>query len=131
MNSMRTRGREVVATKAKKSEQIIVHTRNARCPIASPNAKYSQSASTVITAVATATAHVGVNNTNPTTTGINTSAVATRFQVMQTVLTGRLPTTSQIKSGFPTELYSHKPPVWVPHPAPFRAQVLHRGVRCG
>src|SRR6266436_5686038 len=85
--------------------QIIVHTRYARCPIASPNAKYSQSASTVITAVATATTAVDVNNTNPTTTGISTSAVATRFQVMQTVLTGRLPTPSQIESGFPTELY--------------------------
>src|SRR5713101_8065277 len=91
-------GREAVATKTRKSEQTIVHTRYARCPIASPNAKYSQSASTVITAVAT-----------PTTTGINTSAVATRFQVMQTVLAGRLPTPSQIDSGFPTELYRLSP----------------------
>src|SRR5260370_3374363 len=88
-------------------EQTTVHARYARCPIASPNAKYSQSASTVITAVAIATTHVGVNNTIPTTTGINTSAVATRFHVMQTVLTGRLPTPSQNESGFPTDLYSH------------------------
>src|SRR5882672_3303129 len=109
MKLIRTGGREVVATKTKKSEQTIVHTRYARCPIASPNAKYSQSASTVITAVATATTHVGVNNTIPTTTGINTSAVATRFQVIQTVLTGRPPRSSQIDSGFPTELYSHSP----------------------
>src|SRR5882757_7570163 len=85
--------------------QVTVKSRYARCPIASPNAKYSQSANTVITAVATATAAVDANSTNPTTTGINTSAVATRFQVMQTVLTGRLPTPSQIESGFPTELY--------------------------
>src|SRR5260370_25538397 len=83
------------------------HTPYARCATAPPNAKYSQSASTVITAVATATTQVGVNNTIPTTTGINTNAVATRFQVMQTVLTGRLPTPSQIESGFPTELSSH------------------------
>src|SRR6267378_8304563 len=89
--------------------QVTVKSRYARCPIASPNAKYSQSANTVITAVAMATAHVGANSTNPTTTGINTSAVATRFQVMQTVLTGRLPTPSQNESGFPTELYSHSP----------------------
>ena len=49
--------------------QVAVQIRYARCPIASPNAKYSQSANTVITAVAIATTHVGVNNTNPTTTG--------------------------------------------------------------
>src|SRR5882762_7545661 len=87
--------------------QVTVKSRYARCPIASPNAKYSQSANTVITAVATATAHVGVNNTVPATTGINTSAVATRFQVMQTVLTGRLPNPSQNESGFPAELYRY------------------------
>src|SRR5580692_8044927 len=102
-------------------EQKIVQIRYARCPIASPSAKYSQSASTVITAVTTATAHVGVNNTNPTTTGINTSAVATRFQVMQTVLTGRLPTPSQIESGFPTELYSHSLPTGGMYPRFFSA----------
>src|ERR1700747_2422598 len=85
----------------------MVHNRYARCPMASPNAKYSQSASTVTTAVAIATTHVGVNSTKPTTTGINTSAVATRFQVIQTVLTGRPRHPSQIDSGFPTELYRH------------------------
>src|SRR5258705_1581727 len=87
--------------------QVTVKSRYARCPIASPNAKYSQSASTVITAVATATAAVDANNTSRTTTGINTSAVATRFQVMQTALTGRLPTPSQHESRFPAELYRY------------------------
>src|SRR5215469_12530375 len=59
--------------------------------MASPRAKYSQSARTVIAAVAMATTQVGVNNTRPTTTGINTSAVATRFQVMNRNSSRNLP----------------------------------------
>src|SRR5271169_5507690 len=91
-------------------ELKIVHTRYARCPIASPNAKYSHNASTVIAAVATATTHVGVNSTIPTTTGINTSAVATRFQVIQTVLIPTIPRPNQNVAGLPSELYRHSTP---------------------
>src|SRR5216684_1265804 len=79
--------------------------------MASPNAKYSHSASNAIIAVATATTTVDVYSTKTTTTGINTAAVATRVQVIQTVLTGRLPVTSQNESGFPTELYSRSSPL--------------------
>ena len=43
--------------------------------MASPSAKYSHSASIVITAVATATTTVDVYSTKTTTTGINTAAV--------------------------------------------------------
>src|SRR5690348_8319580 len=51
--------------------------------MASPNAKYSKSASSVINAVAKATMAVEPHNTRPTTTGTSTAAVTTRFQVMK------------------------------------------------
>src|SRR6266478_2121478 len=50
--------------------------------MASPRAKYSNSASTMISASARATQAVDAHNTSPTTNGIKTTAVATRFQVI-------------------------------------------------
>src|ERR1700686_1159218 len=51
--------------------------------MASPSAKYSQRASTIISPIASATSDVAHHSTTPTTIGINTTAVATRFQVME------------------------------------------------
>src|SRR5260370_6936506 len=51
--------------------------------MASPRAKYSNSASRVTKATARATIAVGPHNTRPTTTGISTAAVATRFHVIE------------------------------------------------
>src|SRR3954447_19180118 len=51
--------------------------------MASPIEKYSTIARIVTIANAAATHAVGANNTSPTTTGINTTAVATRFQVIK------------------------------------------------
>src|SRR6266446_6164050 len=50
--------------------------------MASPRAKYSNSASAMISASARATQAVDAHNTSPTTNGIKTTAVATRFQVI-------------------------------------------------
>src|ERR1700730_14981218 len=63
--------------------QVAVQNRYARCPIASPSAKYSKSASTIMSASTSATHAVEAHKTIPTTNGIKTAAVATRFQVMK------------------------------------------------
>src|SRR6266436_3620859 len=65
------------------SAQLAVQNRYARCPIASPKAKYSNSASIVTSATARASSAVDPHSTIPTTNGINTTAVATRFQVIE------------------------------------------------
>src|SRR6266704_2358755 len=65
-----------------KSAHVAVQNRYARCPMASPRAKYSNSANRVTRARVIATIAVGPHNTRPTTTGISTAAVATRFQVI-------------------------------------------------
>src|SRR6267378_2519236 len=51
--------------------------------MASPSAKYSKSASSVTSATARATIAVEPHTTKPTTNGIKTTAVATRFQVIE------------------------------------------------
>src|SRR5260370_39803632 len=51
--------------------------------MASPRAKYSNSASRVTKATARATIAGEPHNTRPTTTGISTAAVATRFHVIE------------------------------------------------
>src|ERR1700751_5586942 len=63
--------------------QVAVHKRYARWPIASPSVKYSKIASRITNASATATSPVGAASTRLTTSGINTTAVATRFQVIE------------------------------------------------
>src|SRR5712691_4368525 len=65
------------------SAQLAVQNRYARCPIASPSAKYSNNASSVTNPTANATIAVDPHNTVPTTNGISTAAVATRFQVIK------------------------------------------------
>src|SRR6266403_2593011 len=50
--------------------------------MASPKEKYSKIASRTSSASAIATSAVGAASTRPTTSGISTTAVATRFQVM-------------------------------------------------
>src|SRR5437870_5061980 len=65
------------------SAHVAVQKRYARCPIASPKAKYSNSASIVTNPTASATIAVDPHSTIPTTNGINTTAVATRFQVIE------------------------------------------------
>src|SRR5260370_38930183 len=70
-------------TYTSKNAQVAVQKRYARWPIASPSAKYSKSASTIISASASATNAVEPHSTSPTTTGIKTTAVATRFQIMK------------------------------------------------
>src|SRR6266852_8611188 len=50
--------------------------------MASPSAKDSKSANRIMSASASATHAVEPHNTIPTTKGISTAAVATRFQVM-------------------------------------------------
>src|SRR5467141_2393259 len=65
------------------SAQLAVQNRYARCPIASPKAKYSNSASIVTNPTASARSAVDPHNTIPTTNGIKTTAVATRFQVIE------------------------------------------------
>src|SRR6267143_5058652 len=67
----------------RRSAQLAVHNRYARWPIASPKAKYSNNASNVTSPTASATIAVDPHNTIPTTNGINTPAVATRFQVIE------------------------------------------------
>src|SRR5712692_346139 len=67
----------------RKSAQVAVQKRYARCPIASPRAKYSNNASMVTRATASATIAVEPHTTKPTTNGISTAAVATRFQVIE------------------------------------------------
>src|SRR5258708_30333544 len=67
----------------RKSAQVAVQKRYARWPMASPSAKYSNSASSVTSATASATIAVEPHNTKPTTNGISTAAVATRFQVIE------------------------------------------------
>src|SRR5260370_20315021 len=67
----------------RKSAKLAVHKRYARWPIASPRAKYSNNASIVTSATASATIAVEPHTTKPTTNGINTAAVATRFQVIE------------------------------------------------
>src|SRR6266404_4415757 len=57
--------------------------------MASPSAKYSNSASTIISASTSATHAVEPHSTSPTTNGIKTTAVATRFQVMKKESPGR------------------------------------------
>src|SRR5271165_3068025 len=51
--------------------------------MASPSAKYSNSARSITSARARVTTVVGAQSTRATTTGINTAAVAIRFQVMK------------------------------------------------
>src|SRR5207245_9266866 len=51
--------------------------------MASPSAKYSKSASSVTRAMANETNAVEPDSTRPTTIGINTAAVTTRFQVIE------------------------------------------------
>src|SRR5438876_1014588 len=63
--------------------QLAVQNRYARCPIASPSVKYSNRASSVTNPTASAKIAVDPHNTIPTTNGINTTAVATRFQVIE------------------------------------------------
>src|ERR1700676_4754309 len=63
--------------------QVAVQKRYARWPIASPSAKYSKTASTIISASTSATHAVDAHKTMPTTNGIRTAAVAPRFQVMK------------------------------------------------
>src|SRR6266702_100871 len=67
----------------RKSAHMAVQKRYARCPMASPRAKYSNSASRVTRARAIATIAVEPHNTRPTTKGISTAAVATRFHVIE------------------------------------------------
>src|SRR6266478_9686830 len=67
----------------RRSAQLAVHNRYARWPIASPKAKYSNNASNVTSPTASATIAVDPHNTIPTTNGINTTAVATRFRVIE------------------------------------------------
>src|SRR6266581_6140631 len=66
-----------------KSAHMAVQNRYARCPMASPRAKYSNSASRVTRARAIATIAVEPHNTIPTANGISTAAVATRFHVIE------------------------------------------------
>src|SRR5437899_4630037 len=63
--------------------QLAVQNRYARCPIASPSVKYSNRASSVTNPTASAKIAVDPHSTIPTTNGINTTAVATRFQVIE------------------------------------------------
>src|ERR1700686_5345278 len=63
------------------SAQVAVQKRYARWPIASPSAKYSKSARSITSASTSATTMVEPHKTRLTTTGINTAAVATLFQV--------------------------------------------------
>src|SRR6202158_2585093 len=70
-------------TKIRRSAQVAVQNRYPRCPIAPPSAKYSNSASSVTRAPASATIAVEPHATKPTTNGIKTTAVATRFQVIE------------------------------------------------
>src|SRR6266404_4310222 len=70
-------------TKMSSSAQVAVQNRYARWPIASPSAKYSNSASIVTNPTANATIAVEPHKTIPTTNGISTAAVATRFQVIE------------------------------------------------
>src|SRR5713226_9009284 len=65
------------------SAQVAVQNRYARCPTASPSAKYSNSASSVTNATASASRVVEPHNTSPTAKGISTAAVATRFHVIE------------------------------------------------
>src|SRR5260370_32007880 len=67
----------------RKSAKVAVKKRYARCQIASPSAKYSNSASSITRATASATIAVEPHTTKPTTNGISTAAVATRFQVIE------------------------------------------------
>src|SRR5713101_2913365 len=67
----------------RRSAQVAVQKRWARCPMASPKVKYSNSASSVTRPTASATIAVEPHNTSPTAKGINTAAVATRFHVME------------------------------------------------
>src|SRR6266481_7190684 len=67
----------------RKSAHMAVQKRYARWPMASPRAKYSNSASRVTKATARATIAVEPHSTRPTTTGISTAAVATRFHVIE------------------------------------------------
>src|SRR6202158_6061871 len=69
--------------KMSRRAQPAVQNRYARCPMASPSAKYSKSASSVTRATASATIAVNPPTTKPTTNGIKTTAVATRFQVIE------------------------------------------------
>src|SRR5712691_9182620 len=66
--------------------------------MASPSAKYSKSANRIMSASASATHAVEPHNTIPTTKGISTAAVATRFQVMN-----RNPSTPQGRLTVDTE----------------------------
>src|ERR1700682_2302400 len=68
--------------KMSRRAQPAVQNRYARCPMASPSAKYSKSASSVTRATASATIAVEPHTTKTTTNGIKTTAVATRFQVI-------------------------------------------------
>src|SRR5712664_2623360 len=70
-------------TKMSSSAQVAVQNRYARWPIASPSAKYSNSASIVTNPTANATIAVDPHKTIPTANGISTAAVATRFQVIE------------------------------------------------
>src|SRR6267378_6693727 len=63
--------------------QVAVQNRYARWPIASPRAKYSKSASIVTRATASEIIAVEPHTTKLTTNGIKTTAVATRFQVIE------------------------------------------------
>src|ERR1700722_9918299 len=65
------------------SAHVAVQKRYARWPMASPSTKYSKSASSITSAITSATTMVEPQSTRPTTTGINTAAVATLFQVMK------------------------------------------------
>src|SRR5229473_2565542 len=66
--------------------------------MASPSAKYSKSANKIMSASASATHAVEPHNTIPTTKGISTAAVSTRFQVMN-----RNPSTPQGRLTVDTE----------------------------
>src|SRR5947207_8165100 len=65
------------------SAHVAVQNRYAPCPIASPKAKYSHSASIVTNPTASAKIAVDPHSTIPTTNGIKTTAVATRFHVIE------------------------------------------------
>src|SRR6266567_8876307 len=67
----------------RKSAHRAVQKRYARWPMASPKAKYSNSASRLTRARAIATIAVEPHKTIPTANGISTAAVATRFHFIE------------------------------------------------
>src|ERR1700676_3996815 len=76
--------------------------------MASPREKYSNSASTTTRASASATHAVEQNTTRPTTNGIRTAAVATRFQVIGRKSPGGLATPSHHIGGRKSRRRGHQ-----------------------